>query len=119
MFPPPLSPNLRSSFGARCLSLSVRRPGVLYMVRFLGGCRALTVQKFGHFFSCWNVLWAIWQLVRTAITWSSAFGNAGGLAGVASRMATCGVESVLHSIAARKVTVYQVRAHVLAPGHSS
>ena len=64
----------------------------------LENCRALAVPKFGHSFRCWNVLWAIWSLVRTATTLSNAFGNAGGLAGVASRMATCGVESVLHSI---------------------
>ena len=49
------------------------------------------------------------------MTWFSAFTDAGGLAKAASRMATCGVESVLLSIAGARSLSYKVRAHVLAP----
>ena len=99
---------------AKCLSLSVRRHGVLYMGRFLENCRALTVQKLGLTVSCWNVLWAIWSLVRIAITWLSAFTDAGGLVKAASRMATCGVESVLHSIASvRSLSIRSGRTYWL------
>ena len=42
--------------------------------RFLENCRALTVQKYGLPFSCWNVLWAIWSLAQTAMTWVGSQG---------------------------------------------
>ena len=87
---------------ARCLHLSEQRPGELCMDRSLESYRALIVRKFGPFFNCWSVLWAIWLLVRTAIILSSAFISDGGLARAASRMVTCGVESGRHSIAGAK-----------------
>ena len=87
---------------AKCLSLSEQRPGELYMDPSLERYRALVVRKFGPFFNCWSVLWAIWLLARTAIILSSAFISDGGLAMAASRMVTCGVESGPHSIAGAK-----------------
>ena len=52
---------------------------------------------------------------RSAIILLSAFTSDGGLARAASRMATGGVESAALN-RRRKVIVYKVRAHVLAPG---
>ena len=70
--------------------------GGLQTDRFLENCRAQTVQKYGRFFSCWNVLWATWSLARTATTWSGVFGNAGGCARVATRKVIC-AELALHA----------------------
>ena len=54
---------------ARYLSLSEQRPGELEMDRSLESYSALIVRKFGPFFNCWSVLWAMWLLARTAIVW--------------------------------------------------
>ena len=76
-------------------------------------CRAQTVRKLRPSYSCLSAPWVTWSLAHTVTAWSCVFVRAGGCARAATRMGICGGMAALKC--RRRVSVYKVRAHVLAP----